>query len=186
MREEKPIGVEVRKIDKVTVLMFTRHKIKPLKVEKSLSLERVLLRLRFLFPCRAEIIKADDLLQLITKTFGSEYEYYIFISDSYFRTISREAMQKLLEEDDTNELPYIEESSDCDDFSDVLLGQLTKKTWTQGYAIGQLWYYTDQFGHAVNLFSDGEKIYVVEPQNDGIYEWCENNFYCGKAYLVKF
>jgi len=186
MSEERVIGVEVKKINKVTVLMFTRHKIKPLKVERSPSLKRTLLKLRLLFPCRAEVIKAEDLVNLIVKTFGSDYEYYVFISDNLFRTISREAMQNLLREDDTDTLPYIEETADCDDFSDVLLGQLTRKTWTQGYALGQLWYYTDQFGHAVNLFSDGEKIYVVEPQNDRIYEWCENSFYCGKAYLVKF
>ena len=47
-------------------------------------------------------------------------------------------------------------------------------------------YYTERFGHAVNLFCDGEKIYVVEPQNDQIIEWCRDQDYCGKAYMVKF
>jgi hypothetical protein len=75
----------------------------------------------------------------------------------------------------------------CDDFSDVLLGCLTKKTWNQGYALGQLWYINEAkgFGHAVNLFVDEQpKIWVVEPQNDGIYEWGEGD-YSGKAYMVK-
>jgi hypothetical protein len=186
MNGEKTIGVEVKKIGKVTVLKFTNHNIRPLRVERKPSLKRALLKLRALFPCRAEVIKAEDLVNLIVKTFGSDYEYYIFISDSYFRTISREAMERLLKEDDTDKLPYILETADCDDFSDVLLGQLTKKTWNQGFAIGQLWYYTEEFGHAVNLFCHGEKIYVVEPQNDRIIEWCSEKFYCGKAYLVKF
>lgn len=179
-------GIEVKKVGKVTVLKFTRHNVNPLKVERRPSLKRAMLKLRALFPCRAEVISADRLVELIVKTFGSDYEYYVFVSDGYFRTISRDVMQKLLKEDDTDKLPYIPEYADCDDFVDVLLGQLTRKTWNQGFAIGQLWYYTEEFAHAVNLFSDGEKIYIVEPQNDRIIEWCSEKFYCGRAYMVKF
>jgi len=73
----------------------------------------------------------------------------------------------------------------CDDFSDVLLGQLTRKTWVQGFAIGQLWYFNPRFGHAVNLFCDGEKLWIVEPQNDQIVEWGTGD-YSGKAFMVKF
>jgi hypothetical protein len=73
----------------------------------------------------------------------------------------------------------------CDDFSDVLLGQLTRKTWTQGFALGQIWYYTESFGHACNLFCDGQKIWIVEPQNDGIYEWGQGDYH-GWAFMVKF
>jgi len=76
----------------------------------------------------------------------------------------------------------------CDDFSDVLLGALTRKTWQQGFAIGQLWYYTSTFGHAQNLFSDGEIIYVLEPQNDGIMTWSDikGKYPDARAFMVKF
>ena len=176
----------VYKHGKVTVLKFYLHNFRPLSPERRIGVKELFKKLRLLFPCKMRVITADKLEELVIKTFGSDYEYYVFISDYYFRTIDKETMEKLLREDDTNTLPYVAEIADCDDFSDVLLGSLTKKTWTQGFAIGQLWYYTERFGHAVNLFCDGEKIYVVEPQNDQIIEWCRDQDYCGKAYMVKF
>jgi hypothetical protein len=76
----------------------------------------------------------------------------------------------------------------CDDFSDVLLGQLTRKTWNQGYAIGQIWWYCSEFGHAQNLFSDGKQIFIVEPQNDEITTWdaIKGQYKDARAYMVKF
>jgi hypothetical protein len=175
---------EVYKRYEATVIRFTRREYKP---ERPKSLWRLVRLLRLLFPCGFTEIGAAELEDLILETFGKNYSYHILISDDRFRTISVEAMRKLLAEDDTDTLPYIETYGDCDDFSDVLLGQLTRKTWTQGFAIGQLWYINEQkgFGHAVNLFCDGVKIWIVEPQNDGIYSWGQGD-YSGKAFMVKF
>jgi len=174
---------EVKKVGEVTI--FRLYKRKTYEPERKPSAKRFFRRLRALFPCQAEIIKAEELEDLIIRTFGSGYQYYVLISDEWFRVITKEQMEKLLKEDDTDALPYIRVVADCDDFSDVLLGQLTKKTWNQGYAIGQLWYYTESFGHAVNLFCDGQKIWVVEPQLDLIVEW-GTGYYRGWAYMVKF
>jgi len=172
----------VKRKGKVTILRFKRQEYSP---ERPLSVKRYLKRLRAFFPCRAEEITADKLEDLILKTFGSDYEYYILISDEKFRVITRAQMEQLLTEDDTDTLNYIPIYADCDDFSDTLIGSLTRMTWNQGFAIGQLWYYTPTFGHAVNLFCDGEKIWIVEPQNDKIVEWGTGD-YSGKAFMVKF
>jgi len=177
-----PKKPKVKKKGKVSILQFKRKEYHP---ERPLSVERCLRKLRTFFPCRANVITAERLIDLILKTFGDDYEYHILISDEKFRIITKDQMAQLLKEDDTETLPYIPTYGDCDDFSDVLLGSLTRKTWQQGFAIGQLWYYTPTFGHAVNLFCDGEKIWIVEPQNDKIVEWGTGN-YCGKAFLVKF
>jgi len=92
-------------------------------------------------------------------------------------------MEELLKQDDTNQLPYIVEYADCDDFSDVLIGSLTKKTWSQGLAIGQLWFFTPTYGHAINFFCDGNKIWLIEPQSDKIFEWPPDPK--AKAFMVK-
>ena len=175
---------QVYKRYEATVIRFTREEHRP---ERPLSLWRLVRRLRLLFPCLFREISAAELEDLILDTFGKGYSYYILISDDRFRTISVEAMKKLLSEDDTDALPYVPTYSDCDDFADALLGSLTRRTWTQGFAIGELWYvnYEKGFGHAVNVFTDGAKIYVVEPQNDNIVEWGKGD-YSGRAFMVKF
>jgi hypothetical protein len=178
--------MEVKKVGNVTVLRFKRKEFTP---ERKPSAKRFFREVKArVFPCKGGTITADELERLILSTFGSDYEYHILISDEWFRVISKDKMEKLLKDDDTDKLSYQPVTSDCDDFSDVLLGCLTKKTWNQGYALGQLWYINEakNFGHAVNLFVDEQpKIWVVEPQNDGIYEWGEGD-YSGKAYMVKF
>jgi hypothetical protein len=175
--------VEVKRREKVVVLRFyNREEYKPARKP---SAKRFFRKARAVFPCQAEEISAEALEDLILKTFGSDYEYHVLISDEKFRVISKDQMEKLLKEDDTDTLNYIPTYADCDDFSDVLLGQLTRKTWVQGFAIGQLWYYAPTFGHAVNVFCDGQKIFVVEPQNDSIVEWGTGD-YSGKAFMVKF
>jgi hypothetical protein len=179
------LRAEVRRRGEVVILRFRREEHRP---PRKPSAKRFFRGVKAaLAPCQEPEITADQLEDLILKTFGSNYQYHILISDEKFRTISAEAMRKLLAEDDTDTLPYIETYSDCDDYSDVLLGQLTRKTWTQGFALGQLWYINEQkgFGHAVNLFCDGTKIWVVEPQSDLIVEWGTGD-YSGKAFMIKF
>jgi hypothetical protein len=177
------MNFEVKRAGKVEIIKLKNKTFMP---ERKPSVKRFLLELKMLFPCKAELIASEELENIILKTFGSNYEYHIVISDAVFRVITKEQMEQLLKNDDTDKLPYIPpEVFDCDDFSDVLLGSLTRKTIPQGFAIGQLWYYNDRFGHAVNLFCDGEKIWVVEPQNDSIIEWGTSD-YSGFAFLVKF
>jgi len=176
--------VEVKKIGKVTILRFYRRK--PYEPERKPSAKRFLRKLRTLVPCKATEITADKLEDLILETFGDGYAYHVLISDEKFRVITKEQMEQLLAKDDTDSLNYVPTYADCDDFSDVLLGQLTRKTWIQGFAIGQLWYFNPRFGHAINIFCDGAKIWLVEPQNDRILEWNSEPDYSGKAFMVKF
>ena len=175
--------MEIEKRGKVEIIRLRRKRHKP---ERKLSPRRLLRTLRVLFPCRAEEIDADQLIDIIIDTFGDE-DYHLLISDEKYRVISKDEMAELLKKDDTNLLPYINTYADCDDFSDVLLGQLTKKTWSQGFAIGQLWFYTSKWGHAINFFVDGEKLWLIEPQNDQIFTWesVKKKYPSAKAYMVK-
>ena len=137
----------------------------------------------FLFP-HAEIITSTELINKVKLTFGTG-DYHLLIADSKFRTISVDGMKGLLKKDNTDQLIYTSEYSDCDDFADVASGSLTKMSWLQGYAIGVFWFYhkTENWGHAINIFYDGDKIWCFEPQNDSIYEFDSTNWV---AYVVKF
>jgi len=177
--------VEVKKRGKVVILRLKRKVYEP---ERKPSVKRALRKLRTFFPCRAEEITADRLEDLILETFGANYQYHVLISDERFRVITKQQTEQLLREDDTDTLPYTEPYSDCDDYSDVLLGCLTKKTWSQGFALGQLWWFCSQFGHAQNVFSDGEKLCIIEPQNDEIMTWndIKRKYSDARAFMVKF
>jgi hypothetical protein len=184
--EADTLRPEVKQIGKVTVLRFSRREFTP---ERQPSPKRFLRKIRAaLVPCQAPEISADQLEKLILDTFGRDYQYHVLISDEKFRIITKDKVAELLAKDDTDKLPYIATYADCDDFSDVLLGSLTRMTWSQGFALGQLWYINPDkgFGHACNLFCDGQKIWLVEPQNDRILEWGSDENYKGYAYMVKF
>jgi len=176
--------VEVKKVGRVTILRLEKKKF---VVERRPCAKRLWLKLKAFFLPKAQQITADDLINLIIKTFG-DANYHLLISDDYFYVVSKEQMQQLLKEDDTDQLPYIDTVGDCDDFSDVLLGSLTKKTWTQGLALGQIWWFCSQFGHAQNLFCDGSTIYIVEPQNDAIMTWddIKKQYPDAQAFMIKF
>jgi len=141
-------AVEVKKRGKVVILRLKRKVYEP---ERKPNVRRALRKLRTFFPCKAEEISADKLEDLILETFGN-YPYHVLMSDEKFRVITKQQMEQLLKEDDTDTLPYIPpELADCDEFSDVLLGSLTRKTWSQGFCLGQLWYYTPNYGHALTI-----------------------------------
>ena len=66
---------------------------------------------------------------------------------------------------------------DCDDFSQVIAGHMNDTL--KGVPFGTLWFKGPGFYHAVNCYysKNQKKMKVVEPQNDGIYDfnkaqWC--------------
>ena len=177
---------EVKRRNKVVVLRF--YKREAYTPERRPSIKGFFRRIKTFFPCRAGEITVEELENLILETFGSDYRYHILLSDEKYRIITKGDMEELLKKDDTNTYTYVPTYFDCDDYADVLLGCLTKKTYPQGFALGETWWYCSEFGHAQNLFCDGEKIYIVEPQTDEITTWSDikKKHPDAKAFMVKF
>jgi hypothetical protein len=179
-----PANVEKKK--KVTIIRLTR---KNYLTERKFCLSRFLRQIKKFFVSEEEYKEIDwtRVSDIITNTFGND-KYFIAISDEKFRLLPLEKMKKLLQEDDTDQLPYIQIYADCDDFADVLLGVLTKKTWTYGFAIGTIWWFCNEFGHAQNFFiDDKENLYIIEPQNDSIMTWndIKKQYPDAKPFLIK-
>jgi len=183
----KAVPAKVEKRKKVTIIRLARKTYLP---ERKFCLSRFLRTIKKFFVGEKEYKEIDweRTVEIILDTFGWNEKYFLAISDEKFRLISLEEMKKLLAEDDTDQLPYIQEYADCDDFADVLQGSLTKKTWTVGIALGTIWWFTKDFGHAQNFFiDDKENLYIIESQNDQIMTWSDikNQHPDAKPFLVK-
>lgn len=100
--------------------------------------------------------------------------YALHISDGSYTGYSIWELQEFMKNfDNTNLRVWIAETFDCDDFSQVLQGDVNG--FFPGIAFGTIWYGPknpqESWGHSVNIFYSytDNKIYLVEPQNDAFY-----------------
>ncbi len=100
--------------------------------------------------------------------------YALHISDGSYTGYSIWELQEYMKNfDSTNLRVWIEEVFDCDDFSEVLAGNVNG--FFPGIAFGTIWYGPKNppynWGHSVNIYYSytDHKIYLVEPQNDTFY-----------------
>lgn len=98
--------------------------------------------------------------------------YALHIADGSYTGYSIWELQEFMKNfDSTNLRVWIPETFDCDDFAQVLQGQVNG--FFHGIAFGTIWYgdKARTWGHAVNIFYDysGNKVWLVEPQNDVFY-----------------
>jgi hypothetical protein len=105
--------------------------------------------------------------------------YALHISDGSYTGYSIWELQEFMKNfDNTNLRVWIAEVFDCDDFAQVLQGHVN--SFFPGIALGTLWYgdKAGTWGHAVNIFYDyvGNKVWLVEPQNDSFYEFDKNKW----------
>ncbi len=98
----------------------------------------------------------------------------LHISDGSYTGYTIAELQEFIRNfDSTNLRVWVAETFDCDDFAQVLEGNVNG--FFPGIAFGTIWYGDKKgtWGHAVNLFYDyvANKVYLVEPQNDVFYEF---------------
>lgn len=102
----------------------------------------------------------------------------VFISDRNYKTTDVGELKRFLKDDKTDEFTYIAEYMDCDNFSFHLMGSIHCIEWG-AIPFGIVWAQTPKGEHAVNCFIDNErKFWIVEPQNDSVYELPSNWVIC--------
>ena len=96
----------------------------------------------------------------------------IYVPDPLMDLPSLEDVKLFLELDRTDELPYIKDNFDCDNFSGVLRG----KALLYGLSIGENWAFADcesnkYGGHRFNLVAvkPDARVYYIEPQSDAFF-----------------
>jgi hypothetical protein len=176
--------MEVKKEGKVEIIKLKNKKFRPVVHP---CFRRFFRKVKLFLP-KGEIVSSDEVVNIILSTFGRDYEYHLLVSDERYRLMTKEQLLNLLKQDKTDQYTWVEEDWDCDNFAEVLDGNIDEMTYPQGYAFGQLWFFTNTFGHAINFaILDTKELILIEPQNDEIFTW-ENiklKYPEAKAYMVK-
>ncbi len=112
--------------------------------------------------------------------------YSLHISDGSYTGYSIWELKEFMQNfDNTNLRVWIPEVFDCDDFSQVLQGNVNG--FFPGIAFGTIWYGPKDppynWGHSVNIFYSytDKKVYLVEPQNNAFYAFDQSKW---KAWMV--
>lgn len=124
-------------------------------------------------------VPSANVIRAIRRDIGTS-GYALHISDrSYTGYSIWEVYNFVKYHDSTNHMSYISEVFDCDDFAQVLQGNVNRVL--RGIPLGTIWYYGRGWGHAVNIgyCHRQDKIYLVEPQNDSFYRFNKNAWRAG-------
>ncbi len=120
-------------------------------------------------------VPASNIVRAIRRDIGTS-GYELHISDrSYTGYSIWEVSNFVRRYDNTNHERYIAEVFDCDDFAQVLQGNVNR--YMKGIPLGTIWYYGTSngkpWGHAVNIgyCHRQDKMYLIEPQNDKFYRF---------------
>ncbi len=106
--------------------------------------------------------------------------YCLHISDGSYTEYSIWELKEYMRNFDSTDLRvWIAEVFDCDDFSQVLQGNVNG--FFPGIAFGTIWYGPRKppwWGHSVNIFYSytDKKVYLVEPQSDKFYLFDKKNW----------
>jgi hypothetical protein len=121
----------------------------------------------------------------IVKLFDESNDPIIKVSDLYltdrtFKLVDINYLKKYLKDNSVSEYKYVKEIHDCDDFSYILQGDITR--WDSDLAFGIIHGKTiDGYSHAWNVcIGTDKKVWFIEPQTDEI--WTPKVNY--KIYLV--
>lgn len=103
----------------------------------------------------------------------------VYVLDEKYSLTNLKNLNKFLFKDLTNYQKYVKEVSDCDDFAIRLWAKFKKlyPNFAFGFAISS--------SHAFNVFIDDKlKIWIVEPQDDQVFEYKKGNKYKLKMVII--
>ena len=114
------------------------------------------------------------LKKVLTETFGDTWIGVFDQSDNDYKLVDKEYFKSFLESNTINNLKYIPTQRDCDDFSDMLMGDVTR--FDSDLAVGTVWVITETgCAHALNwMITTDEQIMLIEPQDDTIFPMPSN------------
>lgn len=122
---------------------------------------------------------------------------YVWLVDTEYWCPSKAKIRQLLIEDKTDLLNFIPGLQDCDDFALQLHAAIKRaRVWEVGankvpreewlpYVFGEILGYEFrgmQYNHAINIVICKEGVYLIEPQDDRMWEATSNN---DRPYFVR-
>lgn len=126
-------------------------------------------------------IKSSEIVKLFDESNDPKLKVSdMHITDRTFKLVDINYLKEYLKENSVSEDKYIKEIHDCDDFSYILQGDITR--WDSDLAFGIIHGKTANGGsHAWNVcIGTDKKVWFIEPQNDRV--WKPKEDY--KIYLI--
>ena len=113
-----------------------------------------------------KIITDKEVNKILQKTFD---KVSFHCADRKYKLVDMNYLKKFLKTNTINNIKYISNDFDCDDFSMLLQGDVTR--WDSALAFGIIWGTTPSGNaHAWNwCVGNDRKIWFVEPQRDTIF-----------------
>jgi hypothetical protein len=123
--------------------------------------------LNILFPFRQQLSEKRIYRTDIIKLFSGVDD--LKLSDPNYKLVDVGMLQKFLKRNKIDKREYKHPEHDCDDFSYILFGDVTR--WDSDLAFGIAWGYTPSGTyHAFNIAIDTERqVRIIEPQTDEIF-----------------
>lgn len=111
-------------------------------------------------------ITYKEVERILQKTLGNVHFHW---ADRKYKLVDTNHLKRFLKINTVSNIKYVSNDFDCDDFSMLLQGDVTR--WDSALAFGIVWGITPQgYKHAWNWFvGKDKKIYFVEPQNDRVF-----------------
>jgi len=119
-------------------------------------------------------ITASDIVALFDKPVDGDAIVKVsdlHITDRTFKLVDIDHLREFLRENPVSDRKYVKERHDCDDYSYILQGDMTR--WDSDLAFGII--HGKQIPHGIShawniCIGTDHKIYFIEPQNDRIWK----------------
>ena len=124
-------------------------------------------------------ITAEKIKDLFANAFKDRARDALWLfADIKYKPADIEVVKEVLRSTQIEQMRYISEYYDCDDFSFALMGAFHSRYDTAKMAIFIVWVWWKEkdktYAHALNAMTDGKKVLLIEPQSDAIFEVPEN------------
>jgi hypothetical protein len=128
-----------------------------------------------------KFLTAQEVINTYTKVFGERAKGTLWLTaDSKYKKARLTDIRAILQETKIDQLPYKAEGTDCDDFANALMGAFHadpykpewKPTAKQAIFIVWVWWKDGDttYAHALCSATDGDSVWMIEPQNDAIFK----------------
>jgi len=118
------------------------------------------------------ILAREEIINLFSNQFPNTN---MIISDSKYMLTHSELITAFLNYDKTNQMAYLKDINDCDNFAFILFGNFLKEQYQvrkrleASYLFGVIYGYNTTHGHTYNFYVDQDsQINCIEPQDDKI------------------
>jgi hypothetical protein len=129
-----------------------------------------------------EHISIGELRNIVYDQIGPDAAAHLQWTDTRYKLVDLDHLQVWLCVNPVNRRAYVPIVHDCDDFADILLGDINR--WDSDLAVGSCWFRRPYGLHALNwCVCTNRQVWLIEPQTDRIFKIPDNWQWCTHLYM---